>query len=158
MNRHLWILALLISGCGGGIQAIDQLPPPSPVLPQIDGTYVITLEGFNLNPGQAKPAFTLTIKQDAWSGDTARLEISGSGNTSFCAAPGTQWAVDGSLSKADALTITVSNTMQPPQTVLALSSADFSTLAGKWTPGPAMVSCNGFDSTGTDFTWKAVKQ
>lgn len=158
LNRPILLCALLLAGCGGGMQAINQLPPPPPVLPQIDGTYVITLDGFILLNGMPKPAFTFTIKQDAWSGDAANLEVSGSGNSSFCAAPGTQWSVDGSLTKADTLTITVSNTMQPLQTVLTLSSADFSTLAGKWTPGPAMVSCNGFDSTGTDFTWKAVKQ
>ena len=142
--------------------AINQLPPPPPVLPQVDGTYVFTLDGFVAVSGMPTPAITATLKQSAWNGDTATLDISGNANTGFCAPTGQQWATTGTITKSNALTITItlpSDITNPNGNgIMVITTDDFSKLAGTWKPGPDITSCNGFTTTGPGFTWKAVKQ
>ena len=154
------IVTLLCAlGCGGGAQAIQNLPPPPPVLPQVDGTYTFTLAGFNSTPD---PTIHATLKQGPWNGDSAALDVSGNASTAFCAPDGQQWAVAATITKADALSMkfTLPSDITNPNgnTILTITADDFSKLSGTWKPGPDISSCNGFTTTGPGFTWKAVKQ
>ncbi len=75
MIRHLWIFALLIGGCGGGMQAIEKLPSPPPQPAIVSGTYIFTLSGYpeGLGSQLQGPILTMTFTQGQWQNGIAPL-------------------------------------------------------------------------------------
>lgn len=175
MIRNLWIFALLLAacltvsqGCGGGMQAIEKLPPPPPILPaDASGTYMFTLDGYpgsigtggNTNGGIV---MAMNLKQGAWQSGTAQLTGTGQVNdlcwTSINPQPSTlnfTSSVTQTGNAKESFTFSLTNG-DTNASILTMASPDFSTLSGTWAPGPGISWCTLSGTNGGN--WKAVKQ
>src|SRR5581483_524442 len=143
MIRHLWIFALLIGGCGGGMQAIEKLPSPPPQPAIVSGTYIFTLSGYpeGLGSQLQGPILTMTFTQGQWQNGIAPLTGQGTVNGICWSGDPTQLNLQFTSTITDNKNGTESFLFDLDSSrgrVLEMRSMDFAKLTGTWTAGPGL--------------------